>query len=1705
MNSIIDKLRTQSEFENTQDSLDKLKDGFVVSEDKQDNEGEISDTQVESDTQNIDDLYVSVLDSLKQTPATEEYVDSEEKKWLLAKFKWRIWDTWENFKKKDKKEKTRAWIIAAWVWIFTLWYFSKKSRAERKQKRKERREARKQDRKENQKDFWDKPIGKVLKWIGIWTSIYYIWRWLSSWDWSTLWWKGFSKEKKDWKWTTPWSSVESSEKSYDKLPEVDKKVYEDSAIAVNEYQQNIMWDENWSQEVEDLMWDSDFDNDKAGLIPFMLSNRYANLDKMLSETSFYYEIIWTEWHIAWNKIKDWGLDWLKMVLRPLVWVVNWLTFDLLNLDEWWDKLIEKLKSIDGLEEKLRTIFRKSITVMSYYQSRKWALESQIAENLLTEQDSKFSKLSEEKKAEEISDHLQDEERYKQPLEPEFSNFMQLNLKDATTYLQSKNLLNWDLDIQMKYEINKVEKSRKRLLNIEDDDDTSILEDMKNEFHDWRLSEKYQEKLKDFCEEFKEEMFISGRQTWYAKYLPMFNILWADSDFLKNIQSTGDYDNIANIYMSQVDLILQKSEDWSLEESDLDLLEETVNDYYKFKKSLISSEINIWKMVDENWNIVIRRMRSIVIWWSNIMSWIQICTWAKEWKIGEWLWLIWWWFVSVDALTFWCFGRHFGLPIFDTLNKKVIFPVAKGWLRLTGRWIERLTWNVARANFWGILPARFFTENTLRISLARWEVSLDRAIKIANYNWFKVSNVPNAPVINNKIDLIKRMFYVSDEAEAGRLANVLERFWDNPNIYKNIMRYKYDMTRSSRKRPEDWLKLNRDKQLYKLDSAAVIKLDEIGKRIDNMTVWTQKKVMQSMMSYVKNIDQAEELSKIWLWDDMAKLLESWQFIKAEEYWKYLAKYASKIDAKDMRAFEKFIIEAKNAWKVWENWWLFVRNALKNFAKIKERWFIIDKIDDLGLNVSRRSKLAEWTKARLTQMSSQLREMSKNPRFKPFSKNIARRADAVSELWKTVTPEWMKAMKSYKLFWTETAFTKLSTEWMHQLSRLSYMLHDVDIAKNLTKALKWAKTLDEVKDILSQQWIAVKHIDDTVLLKIAKSGNARTICDVVDYGAWFNTIKWLQKFLKNPVVKQTWRVIGRGLVVLDMGLVWYNFYSEYSEAQIVKQFNLERWEWKEWQAYFELAAWWIGAMSGAAMLIPWLMVIPWVWWILWWVLATSIWIMEVWNKYYKDIEKFKQNQADFLSKWIAAAKQELTSIDSRDQWLSRTFIDNLSVYKNLPYSSAGAHLLWLLWSSSVEKKEASLPKTKADALEALIRMEEIQKNPLAWADLNNPENIEKPDLVEAIRLSKQQLEDTVQKRMQYFKNKYLNENKPIVDGSQYLSNQPLSALEYELQLSSISAQMDNDVSYEWEMDPEKYLEAKFNKLKQLNKHNFEKLEKIFSENPHSLFLMYAELPYYKSKVSEYSDANLEKIIESCDFFEEYMSYKMLWKSISSYPDIDINLENIDYNQIDTFLSNFDIIPTQYTEKELKYYEKISDEEILERFWVSGILWQDILYECAKILDYNWNNSLDNLKMFFQESKKEVHWIYYDEKKAKRSINKKTRGDDTFAADSELNSLDKIKDMRDYVDSHANSWRKWKMFNENSYINVEIWNKILKIINEYISLREWAFDKLIESYVKEHWSNGNYISLSEDLIIKWRKMWLEWVWEYLYRFENWKITKN
>lgn len=138
------------------------------------------------------------------------------------------------------------------------------------------------------------------------------------------------------------------------------------------------------------MGDSSFDHHKPGLIPFMLNNRYATLQDMLSETAFYYEIVGVESGIARDKLKNRGLEELKdFLLVPLAKGVDIATFNLLKSAKTVNEFVDTLKAAPESEQVLRTVFRKSITVMSYYQSRKGILESYIASQVLEKADPDF--------------------------------------------------------------------------------------------------------------------------------------------------------------------------------------------------------------------------------------------------------------------------------------------------------------------------------------------------------------------------------------------------------------------------------------------------------------------------------------------------------------------------------------------------------------------------------------------------------------------------------------------------------------------------------------------------------------------------------------------------------------------------------------------------------------------------------------------------------------------------------------------------------------------------------------------------------------------------------------------------------------------------------------------------------------------------------------------------------------------------------------------------------------------------------------------------------------------------------------------------------------------------------------------------------------------------------------------------------------------
>jgi hypothetical protein len=60
-----------------------------------------------------------------------------------------------------------------------------------------------------------------------------------------------------------------------------------------------------------------------------------------------------------------------------------------------------------------------------------------------------------------------------------------------------------------------------------------------------------------------------------------------------------------------------------------------------------------------------------------------------------------------------------------------------------------------------------------------------------------------------------------------------------------------------------------------------------------------------------------------------------------------------------------------------------------------------------------------------------------------------------------------------------------------------------------------------------------------------------------------------------------------------------------------------------------------------------------------------VQEIGKAYYEDIEKFKQNYADFMKKEMPAIKQNLVSINARDQGIDRTLIDKMAAYQNMRF--------------------------------------------------------------------------------------------------------------------------------------------------------------------------------------------------------------------------------------------------------------------------------------------------------------------------------------------------------------------------------------------------------------------------------------------------------
>ena len=342
-----------------------------------------------------------------------------------------------------------------------------------------------------------------------------------------------------------------------------------------------------------------------GVVPYILNNRYNDINHMLSETSFFYEIVGMEGNIFWNKLKDKGVDFLKAICLPLAGMVDGITPAFLGFDATGrvDVLLEKLKQIPEMEQILRTVFRKSMSVMSYYQSRQKKLEYQLASQILNTTNQGA-----------IKDKLDDEERYNQHIKPEVDKFRSKKIVStqadysSVEYMKQHNIYDGEKDPFLEEAMQAIDKRKNDLLEIDDeDDDESVIFDIKKELKEGKLTPKGKEKLQKLCEEFEEEIDGFGRQAWYNRMMPFLSMFdFEGSDTMNRILRAGDYDEVVKVYKDALQDILKKSIEGTLTESALDDFQEKIEDYYKFQKSLTVSSMNLTETRDEHGNVIVQR-------------------------------------------------------------------------------------------------------------------------------------------------------------------------------------------------------------------------------------------------------------------------------------------------------------------------------------------------------------------------------------------------------------------------------------------------------------------------------------------------------------------------------------------------------------------------------------------------------------------------------------------------------------------------------------------------------------------------------------------------------------------------------------------------------------------------------------------------------------------------------------------------------------------------------------------------------------------------------------------------------------------------------------------------------------------------------------------------------------------------------------------
>jgi len=1546
----------------------------------------------------------------------------------------KIKEVWIKTREKIKEYKKPIIIGASVIW----WLFLLKSLFRRKHKEKSE--------KKEKKSIWKKLL---------------IWLWVATW-WILVW-KNWDKIK-DW-----FVNLFGWEKPKENTPHGD---FENLSEEMKNKYRNLSTDIDSSSKWDIPILDSESDEkdkDEKSEIIFRLDKKIGNLSNFNTTETLDY-IQWETSDGIFDKVKNWW----KWVLYDALW---WYLWSLSSFQPFGAKFVsapaqavaERLKEGKPEERKklLSSFYKEYMNILDYVTDKKKLILYKKAQesimglpNINQEPDKDQKKL--------IDELYENKDWCNKQLKD-------ITLSDIPWLMIKYKIDKTDISQETRKTKEKLDEKKEEILQT-DDSWFSIIDRAEDDFDDWKLEKDTRDDLIEMFEDWWDDLFGNANEMWFfGAYTHLLTDMFGwNKELADNYMKQMWYDELINEIKTIIKWNISKLKSDSFTKDDLSSIKSRLDEYF-IAKEKFTNHLNDIKDSNDSW-----------FEWSKLFNSLFVDSFKDVWKlfglgktnsrwerIGRWLWgatvsgwvlYITWSLIGLARPWIWSLVRIGGKTAFKIWTLPI--ELFKMWItKSLGRtYLTWLGWSEA------ILNSNFSKQEIERLTsyaFLKGEVSQEKALILLE-KWTKTTYD-----INGLLDLC----WMKD----AKSKELFKKYSGNKNIKKLFFKLDNNFEYNSR-----WSNIKHNfvnrilKKNVEINPDAFSRMWEIDDFLWRCTHAGKSSLVKWFLETTKSLkpEMIQEIFATQTFDALSPEV-------SKNIWRLLGKKMYRFSLlDDFKAFQGFF--ARNFSKYPSE--TFISNALSNRWKLKKLNDVEQTkyIETAKLNVSRYEKIANKVKTWVNNMIKDLGKFLDNPKMKPFYNGIKTKISNLTEYVKNVTPDGIKAMKEMSRLDKITWFGNLTPEWIAQLAKLNWL---IKTNPALLKALQWAKEvegIDGVKDILTKAGVDATKIDDNILLKLAQTKNAGKIKSIINYGSEIGIIKWFRKIIANPWMKAFGRRLWVVGVVVDLAFTGIEFWSTLNEAKEIKKYNIERWENKESKAYFDVITWWLAAGAvGCAF-------IPWVWRVASWVLLLTAgaitWIKEIGNAYYGEIDKFRQNYQDFLQKDLPSIKQNLIHVNNRQSGLNSSFQDFWSK---------------ITWNLAEEEKTKISIKNSADAIKALIYFEELQKYPYAMADLNKDEIRNDANLKALVEQQKDMHSKSVEERFSYIKKNYIDGKTNIINKDRLEKNEWVTALDEILDESRIYQTTQSDEKYTDKANIKWYKKYLENNLKWSNTEAFNKLENLYKTNQLYFYEIVASLPYYERMLNEYKvwDTDYQKISQNLEFLKQYISYKTLWQSVSEFPTINFDPERIDYNEINNLLLTFGVTATWFTSQEVTNgsIEYLDDNQINEKYNVSTSLGQNILYEIAKDSTiwwwYMWKNNLADLKIYFAEWKKESNWIYFNGKH--RCINQNWALDIKFAKDNELNDINVINKMLSRINLtlHKPIWA-WKMIVENRNLNDEYAQEYLNIINKEIGYRTNAMRHKLEilSYIKTN-SNGKYIELDPDNIIKWCKAWIKNIWAFVY----------